>query len=637
MPVLHCPRCQRANPEAAIFCYFDGAVLQDGVGAAAAMRLMQEFVFPSGRRCRTFDELAQGCQEEWNAARDLLRQGVFGQFFTTNGRADLFRASQEAQTQADPDIGLVRFLSALPISKAQAPKLDLSPRRVLLGNVMAGEARQVQLTISNQGQGMLQGALKVTEGGLWLKVAGGTNPAECLLRITRDQKITLQIDTRQMASAQTYVGKLTVITNGGVVEVPVRMDLMAHPFGRPPFQGAKTPREMAERMRTNPKAAVPLLESGEIGRWFAGNGWNYPVRGVPAGGVAGVQQYFEAMGLSRPPPVQVSPPEVRFACVYPENARFQIKLHTPSRKWVYANVDSDSPWLKVLKPQVWGPQQAAIDFEIASRSAPRGRAEGRLNIVANSGQTLSVRVHGEVRTKGSGQVGGILKAIVATALACLLLRLVLVPVVDVAARGKASRAAAIRVEQPPGKESPLNDLGGWLHLPWADILTGAEPAFPAEVINPGAPGQVDAATYRHYFDSYLVRHVVTLLWWVGALAGVGVMWQRGNGMRDLLWGLLAGIVAGVAVSATLACVLRAVEILPHVLWGQGGAPGPFMLLVWVVVVLAYWTGLGAALGLVLSLFGPVRRVTVVPLQNALARLFRICGAQGLADLLAPAT
>src|SRR5256885_8016671 len=40
-----------------------------------------------------------------------------------------------------------------------------------------------------------------------------------------------------------------------------------------------------------------LLESGEIGRWFETNGWNYPVRGTPAKGVAGVQQFFEQMGL----------------------------------------------------------------------------------------------------------------------------------------------------------------------------------------------------------------------------------------------------------------------------------------------------------------------------------------------------
>src|SRR5260370_12482439 len=176
---------------------------------------------------------------------------------------------------------------------------------------------------------MLQGTLKVTEGGQWLRLAGGSN-GECSLRIVNDQNISLHVDTKGMPAAQTYGGKLTVITNGGVVEVPVRMDLMAQPFPRPPFQGAKTPREMAERMRTQPKAAVPLLENGEISRWFAGNGWNYPVRGTPARGVAGIQQFFEAMGLSKPPAVMVAQPGVRFSCTLPESPPFQLAFHTPA-------------------------------------------------------------------------------------------------------------------------------------------------------------------------------------------------------------------------------------------------------------------------------------------------------------------
>src|SRR5690349_3851651 len=107
MPVHVCPRCQRTNPEVAAFCYFDGALLQAGVtanGSPASGRMAREFVFPSGRRCRTFDDLAQGCQEEWAAARGLLREGVLKQFFSNLGRADLVRAAQEAMSAADDDM-----------------------------------------------------------------------------------------------------------------------------------------------------------------------------------------------------------------------------------------------------------------------------------------------------------------------------------------------------------------------------------------------------------------------------------------------------------------------------------------------------------------------------------------------------
>src|SRR5436190_15026900 len=97
MPPLVCPRCKNTNPDAASFCYFDGEALRGGQSAtAAAHRLASEFVFPSGRRCRTYDELAQACQEEWAPARDMLRKGLFQQYFNNAGRQDLARAAQEA-------------------------------------------------------------------------------------------------------------------------------------------------------------------------------------------------------------------------------------------------------------------------------------------------------------------------------------------------------------------------------------------------------------------------------------------------------------------------------------------------------------------------------------------------------------
>src|SRR5581483_4450291 len=269
MPHQVCPRCQRANPAEAIYCHFDGVVLHQGPGAVGppAGQLLHEFVFPSGRRCRTFDELVQGCQYEWEDAREILRRGDFAQFLAGVGRLDLARAAREAQTQPDPDIALHAFVGSLPASQVQGPRLDLHPRRLQLSAVHAGEQRQIQLTVTNQGKGLLQGKLSVTEGGEWLKITSGGN-GQCVLKTARDQQVTLQLDARGLAAPQTYSGKLTVITNGGIAEVPVRLDVTGVPFTRAPYQGATTPREMALKMRANPKPAVTLLESGEVARWF---------------------------------------------------------------------------------------------------------------------------------------------------------------------------------------------------------------------------------------------------------------------------------------------------------------------------------------------------------------------------------
>lgn len=724
MPVLVCPRCQRTNPEVAEFCYFDGADLRPHEGGPN--RLRQEFVFPSGRRCRTFDDLAQGCQDDWTTARDLLQKGIFGQFLTANGRADLVKVAQEAKNQADPDIALVRFINALPITRSQAPKLDLNPRRFLLGNLTAGEARQLQMTISNQGQGTLQGTLKVSEGGQWLRLSGSAN-GECPLRIAKDQNIALQVDTKGMPAAQTYGGKLTVITNGGVVEVPVRMDLAAQPFPRPPFQGAKTPREMAERMRSQPKAAVPLLENGEISRWFSNNGWNYPVRGTPARGVAGIQQFFEAMGLSKPPAVMVAQPEVRFSCTYPEIQRFQVALHTNSKKWVYGSVESDSPWLKVLTPNVAGPQHAAIAFEVDSRLLPGGPCEGRLKIQANAGQNLAIRVGGEARGAPAARKGGILQAIMCMALACFILRLLLIPVADFLAPGPAVRSAARSVEHPTdpdrlnqfireqtelrqtaklvgkgaeaqkalaekqanlakrvqnfkpapadktgpalvkaqeamfqaaaelesgnaAKAVPLQDTalkalseagthvtgslqvaGGWLTLPWGKILLGSG-TVDAKLFNSVDTAPVVAQEFRHFFLGSYIRRFVWCTWWVWALLGMLILWRRG-GAGDALFGLIAGAAAGIAISATLACAVLVVEILPHAVF-QPEQGGVGLVIVWAVLAVLIWTIFGIVLGLIFGLVGPVRRVVLEPVQKILGRIFRIFGLKGLARSLA---
>ena len=75
--VLTCSKCSRANPAEAVYCYFDGFIL-GGAGrgplSVGAQPFAGPFVFSSGRVCRSFDELAIACQEEWPAAADMLKR-----------------------------------------------------------------------------------------------------------------------------------------------------------------------------------------------------------------------------------------------------------------------------------------------------------------------------------------------------------------------------------------------------------------------------------------------------------------------------------------------------------------------------------------------------------------------------------
>jgi len=633
-----CPRCQRANPGDAAFCHFDGIGLQAGgagSGAPVFNRLPQDFSFPSGKRCHTFDELAATCEEEWETSRELLKKGTFEKYFTAIGRVDLAQSSQAAVAQADPDVALTTFLADLPTTRTAAAKLDLFPRRFMLGNLQAGQQRQLQLTVTNRGKGLLRGVLKVTEGGDWLKVgAGGGVP----IKTDREQPITLQVDTRKLQAAKSYAGKLTVITNGGVVEVPVRLALIAQPFPKPPFQGVRTPREMAERMRDKPKAAVPLLESGDIARWFSANAWDFPVRGTLARGIAGVQQFFEAMGLSKPPKVLVSHQLVQLACQYPQAVQHQIAILTNSRKWVYANIDSDTPWLRVLTPTVSGPQQANIAFAVDSRQITGAKpVEARLRIVANAGQTLTVPVRAVVQGAPKAARGGFLQPILTMALVFLLLRLFATPVLDFYGRGAAVQFAFTKKTNLTSDkltlQSPLRYGGGWLSLPWRKILLAKQGELDPRVFDPGilegeqAPFQpIPVTEFRHYYVTYLVRLVVILTWWLGGALGVLIVLRSGGKFSDLLWGVIAGAVGGAVAAATLACVSIILETAPHFVWDLMIRNGNGLLLpMWTLLALLCWTGMGAVIGLVCILVPPLRRLIVQPVQGAFAGLLQGLG------------
>jgi hypothetical protein len=576
MPHVVCPRCQRANPHEAVFCHFDGVELRPSAGFAAFNQLPQEFTFPSGRRCRTYDDLVQGCQYEWDDARDLLRQGKFGHFLASIGRMDLVRAAQEVQAKAnDPDIALHDFINRLPAHQVAGPRLDLHPRRLILGTLKAGESCQVQLTVTNLGKGLLHGSIKVTEGGEWLHLpaegsAGGNG--QCTLKTAREQQVTLRIVTTGLPAPQSYSARLAVITNGGIVDVPVRLDLTPQPFLKAPFQGATNPRALAERMRTNPQRAVPLLEGGEVKKWFGANGWTYPVAGKTAKGVAAVQQFFEGMGLSRPPPVQMADTAVHLVCQPGETAPGQIKLRTTAKKWVYAQADSDAVWLRVTTPNVSGPQEADIAFEADASLMDAGRLyEGNVLILANAGQKLSLRVRAEVRRPQVSLSQLVFRPVLVGALLGLVYRLFLAGPADLYARVLAAT---------PNPTVPPGSLFAWTLSPLD------EPGF--------------------------IRHFVLLTWWLGALLGGLLLWRRGDRWTDVFCGVIAGAGAGVAGSATFACLLPVINVIPRLIWSV-----PYGLFketsladsawlwtpVWIVLCAACWAAIGGVLGLLLRSAG----------------------------------
>ena len=63
------------------------AEFPDSITARGARLFPSPFVLPSGRSCRSFDELAIACQDDWKGAKELLQQGYLERFLGGVGRS----------------------------------------------------------------------------------------------------------------------------------------------------------------------------------------------------------------------------------------------------------------------------------------------------------------------------------------------------------------------------------------------------------------------------------------------------------------------------------------------------------------------------------------------------------------------
>src|SRR5262249_2777062 len=96
-----CSKCARLNPAEASYCYYDGSALSThtangGPVNSGSQPFPHPSVFPSGKPCRNFDQLALACQEHWQEAIELLQQGFLEAFLGGLGRTDLAQAARAA-------------------------------------------------------------------------------------------------------------------------------------------------------------------------------------------------------------------------------------------------------------------------------------------------------------------------------------------------------------------------------------------------------------------------------------------------------------------------------------------------------------------------------------------------------------
>ena len=145
-----CIKCSRINPDEADYCYYDGSALgghrgNGGPIHSGSQPFPHQFVFPSGRVCRDFDQLALAIHENWQETLELLRQGYLESFLGGIGRTDLALSARESAHNPDQDRGLDDLLGKLPTSVLRPAQLAVEPTEVNLGQLSNRSDRRFDL------------------------------------------------------------------------------------------------------------------------------------------------------------------------------------------------------------------------------------------------------------------------------------------------------------------------------------------------------------------------------------------------------------------------------------------------------------------------------------------------------------
>ncbi|MSR31475.1 MAG: hypothetical protein EXR99_08225 [Gemmataceae bacterium] len=397
---MTCPKCARVNPPEAVYCYFDGFVIAgnsagNGPLAINSQRFPSPFVFPSGKSCQNFDDLAIACHEDSKSAMELLQLGYLESFLGGIGRIDLAQAAKSASKYPNPQRALDDFLGKLPSGALSEARLNLSTQEINLGLVDRANPRKIKVEIENGGMRLLHGS--ITSDSLWLVIGDSGNSSVKNFQITGALQVPLSIAVDKLrASEKPLVAKVTINSSGGKEVIQVRAEVPVLPYPDGPLAKATSPRQIAEKAKQNPQGAAPFFENGAVARWYERNGWTFPVQGPSASGLGAIQQFFEALGLTPAPKCFINKTQVDLQGDPGGELEFELTVNTEEKKPVYAHGLADQPWIVAKTPKISG-RMVVLGFVIPKiPDRPGELLTSRLAIGANGNQKFLVTVQVQV-------------------------------------------------------------------------------------------------------------------------------------------------------------------------------------------------------------------------------------------------
>jgi hypothetical protein len=228
----------------------------------------------------------------------------------------------------------------------------------------------------------------------WLSLgdpAAGTRKK--LVQLLHERTLRVNVCGKSLrAGKRPQEGQLVIESNGGNATVVVTVTVPIQPFPDGVLAGALTPRQVAEKAKRYPHEAAELFAQGAVAHWYDSNGWTYPVKEPSASGVAAVQQFFEALGLTRAPKVALNVLGLRLEGSRGDSLRTLVQVMAEEKRPVYAHASSDRSWLQVSDVALDG-RTATIHLRIPDvPDQPGETLHARLTITANGRQRFVVPV-----------------------------------------------------------------------------------------------------------------------------------------------------------------------------------------------------------------------------------------------------
>ena len=210
MPQI-CPKCHRANPTDALYCYEDGFSLGGRIGASGpvdpgAQPFPHPFVFPERRPLPQFRSTRARLLQRVGRRRRTDSQRRPCQFLCRTGSRRPGQGRPRGRAQEDKDRALDQVLGQLPAKTIEPAKLRVETLHVNMGQLTVGKDQRWELRLENQGMRLLSGTI-ACDDCVWLALGDGGGSPRKVFQFLTGTVIPVQVRGRLLASGREADGR----------------------------------------------------------------------------------------------------------------------------------------------------------------------------------------------------------------------------------------------------------------------------------------------------------------------------------------------------------------------------------------------------------------------------------------------